>query len=457
MPSTLGTPDQLRDPDHLPPLPQAAALGIQHVLAMFAANIAVAVIVASAAGLGPGSAREADGLPEMTYLIQVSMLFAGVATLLQSLGAGKVGARLPIVHGTSFAFIPIMVPLVAGKGVEGMAMLTGGVLAGGLLHVALGAVILRIRFAFPPLVTGTVVLMIGLTLLPVGIQYAAGGAALAGTQAFGGWQSWSMALLVIAVTLVLGFATRGIWSLASVLIGLIAGWLYALALGQVSLSPVAQAGWLAAPVPLRFGIEFHAAAVIGFCLMAMVSAVETLGDVSGVTKGGADRLPSGREIAGVTYGNGFATLIAGAFGGLPSTSFSQNVGLIAMTGVMSRYVTALGALFLILCGLIPKAGAVVASLPIEVLGGAVIVMFGMVCAAGIRLLKDIGWTRRNMTILGLSLSAGLGLYQEPQALQHLPELPRLLLATGLVPAAVIAITLNLALPGREREAMNEKA
>lgn len=455
MASGLGAPEQLRKPDHMPPLPQAAALGIQHVLAMFAANVAVAVIVASAAGLGPGSAREAEGLPEMTYLIQVSMLFAGIATLLQSLGAGPVGARLPIVHGTSFAFIPIMVPLVAGKGVDGMAMLTGGVLAGGLFHVALGAVIGRIRFAFPQLVTGTVVLMIGLTLLPVGIQYAAGGAVLAGTDDFGNWQSWSMALVVIGVTLVFDFAGRGIWSLASVLIGLVAGWLYALALGQVGFAPVAQAGWLAAPVPLRFGVEFHAAAIIGFCLMAMVSAVETLGDVSGVTKTGADRLPSEREITGATYGNGFSTLIAGAFGGLPSTSFSQNVGLIAMTGVMSRHVTALGALVLLLCGLVPKAGALVASLPIQVLGGAVIVMFGMVCAAGIRLLSEIGWTRRNMTILGLSLSVGLGLQQQPEALQQLPELARLLLATGLVPAAMIAITLNLALPGRESGGMSE--
>lgn len=450
MPASLGTPEQLRDPNYIPPLMPAAALGIQHVLAMFASNVAVAVIVATAAGFGPGSGHEAAGLPEMTYLIQVSMLFAGLATLLQSLGAGPVGARLPIVHGTSFAFIPIMVPLVAGQGVEGMAVLTGGVLAGGLFHVALGAVIGRIRLAFPPLVTGTVVLMIGLTLLPVGIQYAAGGAGLADTPEYGGWRSWSMALVVIGVTLAFSFAGRGVGSLAAVLIGLVAGWLYALALGQVSFAPVAQAGWLAAPVPLRFGVEFQLAAIIGFCLMAMVSAVETVGDVSGVTKAGADRLPSDHEIAGVTYGNGFATLIAGAFGGLPSTSFSQNVGLIAITGVMSRYVTALGALLLVLCGLVPKAGAVVASLPIEVLGGAVMVMFGMVCAAGIRLLADVGWSRRNMTILGLALSAGLGLQQEPGALQHLPELARVLLATGLVPAAVIAIALNLMLPERKR-------
>ncbi len=329
-----------------------------------------------------------------------------------------------------------------------MAIVTGGVLAGGLFHVALGAVIGRIRFALPPLVTGTVVLMIGLTLLPVGIQYAAGGAALAGTADYGGWESWSMALVVLGVTLALSTLGRGIWALAAVLVGLIAGWAYALALGAVSLAPVAQAGWLALPVPLRFGVEFQLAAILGFCLMALVSAVETLGDVSGVTKTGAGREPSAREIAGVIYGNGVATLAAGAFGGLPSTSFSQNVGLIAMTGVMSRHVTALGGVFLALCGLVPKIGALVASLPIQVLGGAVIVMFGMVCAAGIRLLADIAWTRRNMTVLALALSMGLGLQQEPAALQHLPDLPRLLLATGLLPAALIAIVLNLILPER---------
>ena len=438
----LGTPDQLRDPDHTPPLARAIPLGIQHVLAMFVANVTPAIILATAAGFGFGS-PDASAL---VYLIQMSILFAGVATLIQTIGLGPVGARLPLVHGTSFAFVPVMVPLVAGQGVQAMAMITGGVLVGAMVHVALSPVIGRLRFALPPLVTGLVVLMIGLSLLRVGIQYAAGGAAAAGTQAYGALRGWGVALAVVGVTLAVTFFGRGIWSVAAVLIGLAAGYALAFALGMVDLSGIGAAAWVATPQPLRFGLSFSVAAGLGFAMMAVVSAIETVGDVSGVTRAGAGRAPSTPEIVGATYGNGVGTLLAGLFGALPNTSFSQNTGLIAMTGVMSRHVVTIGALFLILCGFVAKIGAVIGTVPIEVLGGGVIVMFGMVCAAGISILSDVRWTRRNMVILAVSLSLGFGLQLEPAALQHLPETARVLLATGLLPAAAIAITLNLALP-----------
>ena len=444
--NTLGTPAELRDPNYTPPLHQAIPLGIQHVLAMFVSNVTVAIIIAGAAGFGFGSDQAALGFPDMTYMIQMSMLFAGVATLLQTIGAGPVGARLPIVQGTSFAFIPVMIPLVAGKGVEAMAMITCGVLAGGLFHAALGRVIVRIRFALPPLVTGLVVLMIGLALVRVGIQYSAGGVPRIGTPEYGSAQSWSIALVVILVTLGMKFYARGMWSVAAVLIGLMVGYGYAWLLGVVSFTPVAQAHWLAVPQPFRFGFEFSVAAVVGFCLMAFVSAIETVGDVAGIAKGGAGRDATDREIEGATYADGIGSALAGLFGALPNTSFSQNVGLIAMTGVMSRHVATIGALFLILCGLVPKIGAVVASVPIEVLGGGVVVMFGMVCAAGINMLSDVMWNRRNMVIFAVALSVGFGLQLEPEALQHLPETPRILLATGPLPAALIAIALNLLLP-----------
>ena len=446
--ASIGTPEQLRDPNYTPGLGKAIPLGIQHVLAMFVSNVTPAIIVAGAAGFGFGS--NSPDFPELLYLIQMSMLFAGVATLLQTITIGPVGAALPIVQGTSFAFIPIMIPLVAGKGVDALAALFGGIVIGGMFHACLGFFIGRIRFALPPLVTGLVVTMIGLALVKVGIQYAAGGVPAIGTPEYGSLLNWSAALVVIFVTLALKFFTKGLLSIPAVLIGLVAGFVYALLTGILSVDAIASS-WsnsaaFALPQPFKYGFEFSLAAVIGFCLMAFISAIETVGDVSGITKGGAGREATDKEIAGATYADGLGTAIAGVFGGLPNTSFSQNVGLIAMTGVMSRHVVTCGALFLILCGLVPKVGGVIRTIPIEVLGGGVIVMFGMVVAAGISMLSDVDWNRRNMVIFAISLSIGLGLQLEPDAVQYLPDTARILMTSGLLPAAFIAIVLNLALP-----------
>jgi uracil-xanthine permease len=357
-----------------------------------------------------------------------------------------VGARLPIVQGTSFAFIPIMIPAVAGAGVAGMAGLMTGVVIGGVFHFFIGTFIGRIRHALPPLVTGLIVLMIGLALVKVGIEYAAGGVPLKGKPEFGNLENWSIALVVIVATLVLKFFARGMLSVAAVLLGMVAGYFYALLLGKVNFAPVAQAAWFTAPEPFKFGWEINWAIVIGMCFMAVVSAIETVGDVSGITKGGANREATDKEVQGATYADGLGTAVAGVFGGLPNTSFSQNVGLVAMTGVMSRHVVTLGAVFLILCGLVPKFGAVIASMPITVLGGGVIIMFGMVTASGVRMLADVVWNRRHMVIFAVSLSVGLGLQLAPEALQHLPDTVRILMTSGLFPAAVLSIGLNLVLP-----------
>jgi len=446
--TSIGTPAQLRDPNYTPPLLKAIPLGIQHVLAMFVSNVTPAIIVAGAAGFGFGS--NSPDFPELLYLIQMSMLFAGIATLLQTITLGPIGSALPIVQGTSFAFLPIMIPLVAGKGVDGLAALFTGVIVGGIFHGMLGTVIGKIRFALPPLVTGLVVTMIGLALVKVGIQYAAGGVPAIGTPEYGSLLNWSAALVVILVTLGLKFFTKGMLSVSAVLLGLIVGYIYALMTGMLTFEAVSgswsQAAAFALPQPFKYGFEFSAAAVIGFCLMSFVSAVETVGDVSGVTKGGAGREATEKEIAGATYADGVGTAVAGFFGAFPNTSFSQNVGLIAMTGVMSRHVVTCGAIFLIVCGLVPKVGAVIRTVPIEVLGGGVIVMFGMVVAAGVSMLSDVDWNRRNMVIFAISLSIGLGLQLEPGALQHMPDTARILLTSGLLPAALIAIVLNLVLP-----------
>ena len=322
--TSIGTPEQLRDPNYTPPLWKAIPLGIQHVMAMFVSNVTPAIIVAGAAGFGFGS--NSPDFPELLYLIQMSMVFAGIATLLQTLTLGHVGAALPIVQGTSFAFLPIMIPLVAGKGVDGLGALFGGVILGGIFHACLGFFIGRIRFALPPLVTGLVVTMIGLALVKVGIQYAADGVPAIGTPEYGSLLNWGAALLVVLVTLGFKFFGKGMLSVSAVLIGLVAGYIFALATGMLTFEAVSnswdRAAVFALPQPFKYGFEFSAAAVIGFCLMAFVSAVETVGDVSGITKGGAGREATDKEIADATFADGLGTAVAGFFGGFPNTSFS---------------------------------------------------------------------------------------------------------------------------------------
>lgn len=444
--STIDHKQLLSDPNYTPPLAQAVPLGIQHVLAMFVSNVTPAIIVAGAAGFGFGSPN-AD-IPTLIYMIQMSMMFAGIATLFQTVGIGPIGARLPIVQGTSFAFLPVMIPAVVGAGTAGLAGLMTGVLIGGIFHFCLGFVIGRIRFALPPLVTGLIVLMIGLALIRVGIEYAAGGAGdfNKSKPGWGGLANWTQALVVVVVTLAIKFFTRGFMSIAAVLIGIIAGYIVALFMGGVNFGNVGNAAWFALPSPFKFGFEFNWAIIIGMCLMAVVSAIETVGDTSGITKGGAGREATDKEIEGATFADGIGTAIAGVFGGLPNTSFSQNVGLVAMTGMMSRHVVTIGAIFLIICGLIPKIGAIINTVPITVLGGGVIVMFGMVAAAGINMLSDVNWNRRNMVIFAVSISVGLGLQQVPDALQHMGKTLQILLTSGLLPAATLAIILNLVLP-----------
>ena len=434
----IGTSEQLKDPNHEIPFGPRTALGIQHVLAMFASNVTPSIIIAGAAGF-------AFGGEDMVYLVQMAMLFAGVATLFQTIGFGPIGARLPVMQGTSFAFVPIMIGIVK---TSGMAALFGAVIVAGLFHTFLGSVIGRIRHWFPPLVTGIVITAIGLALLPVGIKYASGGAAAFQMNApeWGDFSRWGLALVVIFVALGFKFFTRGTMSSAAILIGLIAGYVVGYLTGAVNFGGVAKAAWFAVPQPFKYGVEFSAFAIIGMCLMSLVSAIETVGDISGITKGGANREATDKELSGGTYADGFGSFIAGLFGGLPNTSFSQNGGLISMTGVMSRSVVTLGALFLVACGLIPKVGAVVAAMPISVLGGGVIVMFGMVVSAGINMLSDVNWNRRNMIILAMSLSVGLGIQAVPKSMQHLPDSFEMLMVSGLLPAAAISVILNLLIP-----------
>ena len=426
------------DPNVTPPMAQAVPLGLQHVLAMFASNVTPSVIVAGAAGLAFGGA-------EQIYLIQMAMLFAGIATLFQTIGFGPVGARLPIMQGTSFAFVGVLAGVAA---TQGLSVALTACIIGGTIHFLLGSVIQRLRWLFPPLVTGLVILAIGLYLIPVAIKYAAGGAAdfQMAAESFGSLKHWSVALTVIIVALGFKFFTKGTLSNAAILIGLIAGYVVALLAGMVNFGPVTNASWITAITPLPYGFEFSLGAVIAVTLVSVVSAIETVGDASATTKAGAGREATDEEIAGATYADGLGTAVAGVFGGLPNTSFSQNVGIVGMTGIMSRHVVTIAGIIMIICGLLPKIGAVIASMPLPVLGGGVIVMFGMVAAAGMNVLTEVKMNRRNMIIIAVSLAFGLGLNLVPSAVQYLPGVVKVLATSAVAPTALMAVVLNLVLP-----------
>ncbi len=426
------------NPNNTPPIGQAIPLGLQHVLAMFASNVTPSIIIAGAAGLAFGSA-------EQIYLIQMAMLFAGISTLFQTIGVGPIGSRLPIMQGTSFAFVGVLAGVAATQGLS--VALTACIIAG-LIHFALGSIIQNLRFMFPPLVTGLVILAIGLYLIPVAIKYSAGGAAefQMNAESFGSLMHWSVALTVVVVSLFCKFMTKGLISNAAVLIGLIAGYIVAIFMGMVSFGGVAKSAWFQIPEVMPYGFEFSLGAVIGVTLVSIVSAIETVGDTSATTKAGAGRDATDEEISGATYADGLGTAVAGVFGGLPNTSFSQNVGIVGMTGIMSRHVVTIAGIIMIICGLIPKIGAVISSMPLPVLGGGVIVMFGMVAAAGMNMLSTISMNRRNMIIISVSLAIGLGLNLVPSAVQYLPGIWKTLATSAVAPTALIAVVLNLALP-----------
>jgi len=436
--TAMTTATRYADPNETPPFAQAVPLGLQHVLAMFASNVTPSIIVAGAAGLAFGSA-------EQVYLIQMAMLFAGVATLFQTIGAGPVGARLPVMQGTSFAFVGVLAGIAA---TQGLGVALTACLIGGVIHFALGTVIQHLRFLFPPLVTGLVILAIGLYLIPVAIKYAAGGAAQFQMEAesFGSLMHWSVALCVVAVALILKFFTSGLLSSAAILVGLVVGYVLAFLFGMVNFGAVTNASWLMTPQPLPYGFEFSLGAVVAVTLVSIVSAIETVGDISATTKAGAGRQATDTEIAGATYADGLGTAVAAVFGGLPNTSFSQNVGIVGMTGIMSRHVVTIGALVLVACGLLPKIGAVIASMPLPVLGGGVIVMFGMVVAAGLNVLSEVNLNRRNMVIIAVSLTVGLGLNLVPTAVQYVPGVLQTLMTSAVAPTAILAVVLNQILP-----------
>ena len=416
----------------LPPL-QALPLGLQHMLAIFAGTVAAPLVVAEALGLGPA---------DKTLIIQATLFMSGLGTLLQSAGIGPVGARLPLVLGTNFAFIGIAVTI---GGNVGLSAVFGGALAAGLFLVLAGYIIKYLRFLFPPLITGLCILLIGLKLLPLAFSLAFGGADAAD---FGAPRHSLLAAAVLLTAILFHQFGKGFLSLASIIIAMIAGYFIAWLTGLVDLGVLDHAAWVATPVAVPFGLSFEFAAVFSFVLISLVAITETIGDISGTTIAGVDREPTDREISGGVMADGCATTLASVFGCLPLVTYSQNVGLIALTGVVSRHVVSLAGVFLIITGLFPKLAAIIGAMPAAVLGGVSILLFGSVVAAGLKMIGLASFNQRNMLIIGLALAIGIGLPEQAGFLERLPGQLRIIMETGLVPAILTAIVMNLVLPGR---------
>ncbi|NUL60607.1 purine permease [Brevibacterium luteolum] len=417
--------------NEMPPLGEAVLLGIQHVLVMMASNVTIPVILATAIGATTG---------ETAFLVQVALLVAGLTTLLQTIGIGPIGSRLPIVQGTSFGFLVVAIPLAQSYGI---AAVFGGAIFAGIVQVILGMSLRWLKTLFPPLVSGIVVLVIGIGLLPTGMALYAGGN---GSPTFGSWTDLGLATLVLVVMLLFYRFGRGIIGAASVLFALIVGYLAAIPMGRVDFTDVGEAAWFAFPMPLQFGLEFPPAAIIGMGAMAIATAVETIGDLSAITKSGAGRDVTDKELSGGVMADGVATAFASLFSALPNTSFGQNVGLVAFTGVMSRHVVSIGAGFLILLGLLPKFAAVIAVMPSAVIGGAAVVMFGMLIGAGIKLLAETSLDRHDMLVIAVSIGVGQGFAAIPDSVELFPHTAKVLLTSGIVPAAALAVLMNLTRP-----------
>ena len=442
------------------PLKHAIPLGLQHVFAMFVGNLTPLLIITSACGLAGGEFADLQ-----VSLLQNAMFVAGIVTLVQLYAVGPVGGKVPIIMGTSSGFLGVFNSVAAtmGGGVMAYGAIMGASILGGIFESVLGVFLKPLRKLFPSVVTGTVVLSIGLSLISVGINSFGGGN---GAKDFGYMENLLLALFVLVVILFLKHWTTGFLSSSSILIGIIVGYVAAIMMGFVlpttgvtadgveftkawvlNWDKVAQASWFAIPKLVPVKIVFDLRAILPVMVMFIVTAVETVGDISGVMEGGMNREPSDKELSGGVICDGLGSTFAACFGVLPNTSFSQNVGLVAMTKVVNRGALATGAVFLILCGLIPKLGALVSIMPQAVLGGAAVMMFSSIVVSGIQLITKEKMTPRTLTIVSVALGVGYGMGANSSILAHTPQAIQLICGeSGIVPAAFVAIVLNLLLP-----------
>ena len=437
----------------IPPLGMSISLALQHLVAMIVGCVTPAIIIANALGL-PQSER--------VLLIHVSLVMSAVTTLIELFPiGGKLGSGLPVMFGISFAYLPSMQAIVGGGG--DIATIAGAMVVGGIVAAVVGVFVKKIRRFFPPIITGTVVFTIGLSLYPTAINYMAGGAGntyevvvlrkgLTSALVHGSWQNWAVAAFTLIVVMVMSNKGKGICKLAAILLGMIAGYIVAAVLGMVDLSEVRDAAWFSLPQFMHFGIKFEFSACIALALLFAINAIQAIGDLTATTVGGLNREPTDQELQGgiVTYG--LTNVLSAFFGSLPTATYSQNVGIVTTNKVVNRVVFALAGGFLLLAGLIPKFSAILTTIPQCVLGGATITVFSTIAMTGMKLIASETISPRNTTIVGLSAALGVGISQSSSALSQFPESITIIFGkTPVVIATIMAVLLNLILPQENKD------
>ena len=411
---------------------KAIPFGLQHVLAMFVSNIAPIMIVAGVCDLGT----------EMTaLLIQNAMIIAGIGTLIQLYPIWKIGSRLPIVMGVSFTFVSISCVIGAKYG---YGAIMGAVLVGGIVEGLLGLFYKYWGKIISPVVAASVVTAIGFSLLSVGADSFGGGSS---SGDFGSAQNWIIGTVTLVSCILFNIFAKSIWKQLSVLFGLVVGYVLACFMGVVDFSTIAGTKVVALPQLMPFKLEFEPGAIVAMIMIFLVSATETIGDTSAMASSGLKRDVTAKETSGSLACDGFISSLSSIFGCMPITSFSQNVGLIAMTGVVNRFAIAMGAIIMLLAGIFPIFGAVLATLPAAVLGGCTLMMFGSIVVSGLQMIGKCGYTSRNMMIVALSLSVGIGFTQIPELFTIFPDLVQSIFAENCVAVVfVVSLILNLVLP-----------
>lgn len=434
--------------DGIPRFGEALPLAMQHVVAMIVGCVTPAIIVAEAVPGGMGS-------KEKVILIQSALVIAALSTLLQLFPIGKkggfmLGSGLPIIMGVSFAYVPSMQAIAADYGV---AAILGAEIVGGIVAVVMGILVKQIRVFFPPLITGTVVFTIGLSLYPTAINYMAGGV---GSPDYGSWQNWLVAFFTLAVVTALNHFGKGIWKLASILIGIVARYLISIPFGMVNLSSVGEAGIVQIPSLMHFGIEFEPSSCVAIGILFAINSIQAIGDYSATTIGAMDRTPKDQELQSGIVAYGVSNVVGALFGGLPTATFSQNVGIVTTTKVINRWVLGLAALLLGTAGIVPKFSAILTTIPQCVLGGATVSVFASIAMTGMKLVSSAEMDYRNSSIVGLAAALGMGVSQATAALATFPAWVTTIFGKSpVVLATLIAVILNIIFPKSRDEKKEE--
>lgn len=429
----------------VPSLKQAFPLALQHVVAMIVGCVTPAILVAGVGGLSE---------KESVILIQAALIVSALSTLLQLFPIFRtkwiaIGSGLPVIMGVSFAYLPSMQSIAADFDIP---TILGAQIVGGCVAVLVGIFIKKIRRFFPPLIAGTVVFTIGLSLYPTAINYMAGGT---GSPDYGSWQNWLVAIITLIIVTVLNHYGKGIWKLASILIGIIGGYIVALFFGMVDFAAISQASAFQLPMPLHFGVKFEISSCVAIGLLFAINSIQAIGDFSATTSGGLNRMPSDNELQGGIVGYGITNILGALLGGLPTATYSQNVGIVATTKVVNRCVLGLAAVILLVAGLIPKFSSVLTTIPYCVLGGATVSVFASIAMTGMKLITSENMSYRNTSIVGLAAALGMGISQASGALATFPDWFVMIFGKSpVVIATLLAVLLNIILPKDKETPLN---